>query len=132
MKTDEMILQQLRAATDGLLFMSESDYPFECVVWPGPLAPTPETVGLWHGAGENPPETDSFARMFRAPTTEHEGITEEVRRRVRRYRALVALLQENLTQIQVTRLGGVHKTVYVLGLGPNGNWLGLKTQVIET
>ena len=132
MKSDELILQELRAATEGLLFMSEGDYPFVCVVWPGASAPTPETVRLWHGATDAPAETDSFERMFRAPTTEHPCITEEVRGRVRRYRALVALLRETLADIQVIRIGGVCKTVYLLGRSPKGNWLGLKTQVIET
>lgn len=36
MKTDEAIAQELEAATEGLLFMSESDYPFAVITWPGP------------------------------------------------------------------------------------------------
>ncbi len=35
MKNDEEILKKLEQATEGLLFMSEADYPFEIVNWGG-------------------------------------------------------------------------------------------------
>jgi hypothetical protein len=132
MKTDEQILQELTAATDGLLYMSESDYPFATFTWPGPDAPTPETVRAWENEPDKPCEADDFARMFRAPTTEFPGVNEPGKERVRRFRALVALLQENLADICVIRTGAAQKNVYILGRSPKGNWLGLKTQAVET
>jgi hypothetical protein len=132
MKTDETIQNELLAATDGLLFMSESDFPFEPFAWPGPDAPTPEALRDWEKRPETPCETDDFARMFRAPTTEFPGVNDLGQERARRFRALVALLQESLSDIRVIRVGEVQKNVYVLGQTPNGNWLGLKTQVVET
>ena len=132
MKTDEELLQALQAATDGLLFMSESDYPFATMTWPGPDAPTPEAVRSWENCPDEPCETDDFARMFAAPTTEFPGVNDIGKERVRRFRALVAVLQENLSDICVIRTGGVQKNVYVLGRSTNQTWLGLQTQVVET
>lgn len=132
MKTDETIQTELLAATEGLPFMSESDFPFDLFTWPGPDAPTPEALREWEKRPETPCEFDDFARMFRAPTTEFPGVNDIGKERVRRFRILVALLQENLSDIRIIRIGEVQKNVYITGLAPSGNWLGLKTQVVET
>jgi hypothetical protein len=132
MKSDAAIIEELRAATDGLAFISEIDYPLNPFVWPGDEAPTPEAVGAWEGRPDAPCERDDFARMFRAPTTDFAGQNDIARERVRRFRALAARLQTNLTNLCVIRVGGVEKSVYVLGRSPRGSWLGLKTRVVET
>ena len=132
MKTDEAIAQELEAATEGLLFMSESDFPFAVITWPGPAAPTPEALRMWENRPDITCQTDDFARMFYAPTTEFAGVNESGKERARRFRLLVNILQQNLTDICVIRTGDVQKNVYVLGLSPNQTWLGLKTQVVET
>ena len=41
---DAQILEQLRRAAAGLLFMSESDYPFEVIQWEGPTELTPDFI----------------------------------------------------------------------------------------
>lgn len=43
-KTNEKILDQLRTASDGLLMMSESDYPLEAFLWETTAPATPEKV----------------------------------------------------------------------------------------
>ena len=132
MKTDETIVQELQTATEGLLFMSETDAPFATIAWPGPDAPTPEAVRAWEGKPDAPCETDDLARMFYGSITEFPGLNDAGQERVRRFRRLLAALRENLTDICVSRVGGVQKDVYILGRSPNGKWLGLKTQVVET
>ncbi|WP_416209799.1 nuclease A inhibitor family protein [Nostoc sp. LEGE 06077] len=38
-KTNSEILEQLKQASEGLLFMSESDYPIEVCLWEGVAPP---------------------------------------------------------------------------------------------
>ena len=44
--TNSELCEQLQQASDGLLFISESDYPFEVFLWEasGSLANTSETI----------------------------------------------------------------------------------------
>jgi hypothetical protein len=42
--TNSEIVEQLKRASDGLLFMSESEYPFEVFLWEGIAPATPEKV----------------------------------------------------------------------------------------
>ena len=44
MKSDEQLLTELAQVTDGLLFMSESDYPFEPVRWSDQAELTPDAL----------------------------------------------------------------------------------------
>ncbi len=132
MKTTETILQELAAAIQDLPYISETDAFWETITWPGSVAPTPATILAWHNTPDMPIRLDDFVRMFRAPTTAHEGLSESGLQRVRRYRHLVSLLQENLADIAIFRIGGVEQTVYVLGRTAQGVWLGLKTHASET
>jgi len=43
-KTNSKILDQLRTASDGLLMMSECDYPLEAFLWETTAPATPEKV----------------------------------------------------------------------------------------
>ncbi|BAY19982.1 nuclease inhibitor homolog (plasmid) [Anabaenopsis circularis NIES-21] len=43
-KTNSAILEQLKQASDGLLFMSESEYPFSVFLWEITPPATPQKV----------------------------------------------------------------------------------------
>ncbi len=44
MKSDEQLCEELKEATRGLLFMSESEYPFEVVRWEGREEMSPDDL----------------------------------------------------------------------------------------
>ena len=133
MKTLAILADELEALTAGLLFMSETDYPWTVVQWAGTEAPTPESVRAWAGLPPQAPfAVDEASRLWQAPTTEQPASTAEVRQRVRRYHGLVAWLEKNLSEQTVMRYGGVRQDVYVFGRTAAGEWLGLHTQAVET
>lgn len=129
--TDEQLIRALEEATRGLTFMSESDYPFEVFRWEA--APTDESLralaGADAGAGV---ETQTAARFFRAPASEPDWKGAEERALARRFQQLQRLLEENLDDLKVYRVGSVNIAVFVAGRAPSGSWLGVSTRAVET
>ncbi len=130
--TDTELLEALREATRGLTFMSESDYPFEVFDWGG-TEPTPEFLrGLDGSDVAAPVEMRTPAKFFRAATSEPDWKGADELAVARRFQKLQRLLEENLSDLKVFRIGEVNLPVYVVGRSADGNWLGVSTRVVET
>jgi hypothetical protein len=133
MKSDEQLCEELREATRGLLFMSESDYPFEVVRWEGGGELSPEH--LREVAGQDATATveeRTVADFFRVAAGEQEWKGEAELALAKRYQSLARLLEEKLKDVRVYRVGKRNISVYVVGLSEEGNWLGVSTRVVET
>ena len=130
--TDAQLLEELRGATSGLTFMSEADYPLEVFDW-GETEPTPEFLrGLAGSAADAPVETRTPAEFFRAATSEPDWKGAEELSTAKRFQTLVRLLEKNLTDLKVFRVGVINIPVYVAGRTSSGRWLGVSTRVVET
>jgi Nuclease A inhibitor-like protein len=133
MKTDEQLLTELAQATDGLLFMSESDYPFEPVRWSEQTELTLEAVRRLTGHDESAPiETQSVNGLFHVAASEADWKNAQQLAAARRYQALMRWLQDNLTAVRVYRIGRIQIDVFIVGRSAVGSWVGLQTRVIET
>jgi Nuclease A inhibitor-like protein len=132
-KSDEDILVELKRQTEGLLFMSESDYPFETVYWKGlPEVSKQFLLGLTGQAADAPVEILSPDDFFRVAMSEESWRAEEGRAEAKSYRALVELLTKSLDDVKVYRVGRISMPVYIVGRNWTGNWLGVSTVVVET
>jgi hypothetical protein len=130
--TDEQLIEELRAATRGLTFMSESDYPFEVFRWDA-SEPTHEFLrGLTGEAADAQVETKTAADFFRVAASDAEWKNAEQLAAARRFQALLSLLEQNLTDLKVFRVGDINLPVYIAGRGASGHWLGVSTRVVET
>ena len=130
--TDEKLLEKMREATRGLTFMSESDYPFEVFKWDA-KEPTPEFMrGLTKEAADAPVETTTLSNFFRVAASDAEWKNKELLAAAKKFRALQKLLEENLKDLKVYRVGSVNIPVYIVGRAPSGRWLGVSTRVVET
>lgn len=134
MKTDEQVLAELEQAAAGLLFMSESDYPFEAVRPQALAEVTPEHLRAFTGsAPEAPVTTESVEDFFRIAAAEADWKSGDDIITARRFQTLMRSLQENLTDLHVYRVGEINIPVLIVGRnGATGNWLGLSTRVVET
>jgi len=136
MKSDEQVCGELEEATRGLMFMSESDYPFEVVRWEGVEEIRPEY--LRRVAGEDATATAAaveertVADFFRVAAGEQEWKGEADIALAKRYQSLVRLLEDNLKDVKVYRVGAINIGVYVVGRSDEGNWIGLSTRAVET
>jgi hypothetical protein len=133
MKSDEQVLAELAGAAEGLLYMSESDYPLEPFRLEGAGLPTPEILRESAGeAADAPVRVLSLEEFFRAPTSEPSWKGEAELPTARRFQALVRALRENLSDLKAYKVGSINMRVYVLGRSAAGTWLGLSTRVVET
>lgn len=134
MKSEEQFLKALEQAIEGLLFMSESDYPFQIIQWNQQPEITPEYLRIQtSGADMDTPVTRQYVDdFFRAATSEPAWKKDAELETARKYQSLVRLLKESLSDLIVYRVGAINITIYIIGKGRTGNWLGLTTQVVET
>lgn len=132
-KTNSEILDQLRTAANGLLMMSESEYPFEVFLWEDAAPATPQKViQQTNHPQDTPIKIVGIDDFFKVATTEEDWHGEEEKAIVKRFQALVQTLKENLSNLQVYRLGEIEIDVYVIGQTPSGDSIGLSTKVVET
>jgi hypothetical protein len=120
--------QALEAAVEGLFYLSESDYPFGVVVAPddgaGPIpadvarALDPEAMG----AGE----VRDFGALFdRFTNTDDPELN-------RRFAALRAVLESNLSDLAVYRFNPIEVRVLILGRTVCGEIAGVTSISVET
>lgn len=115
--------------------MSESEYPFEVFLWENEDKEdiTPELILKKTGRSLNTPvewvDLDSF---FEIATTEQNWHSSKEKETVKKYQNLVKILKDNLTEIQVVRLGTIAIDVYIVGKTPSSDLAGLTTKVVET
>ncbi len=123
-------MKELARAADGLWYMSESDYPLEPVRLEGTDEPRPDHLrDLADAAGDAHVERKELKDFFRdgaAVRITKEGATGAS------FEGIVRALKENLADIRVYRIGEINIPVYVLGKSGSGNWLGIRTRVVET
>jgi hypothetical protein len=127
------IVKTFQKATEGLLFMSESDYPWDVLYWrlPGG-SPTAARVAALGGEDATFVEERSLEAFFDGAATPQEWHSEEDLATVKRYQDLVALLKAKLRKLKVYRFGKIQIHAYVVGVTSAGNWVALRTTQIET
>lgn len=117
--------EALQQAAKGLLYPSEQDNPFKAILWSkafvGKEALDAATVKkLVKAQTGTKVETQTLDDFF-APVSTDAG-----------FEGLKSALKQNLTGLQVYRIGGTDKQVYVVGKTPEGDFAGVVTRVVET
>lgn len=133
MTTDKStLLQAIGEAANGLLFPSESDFPIEPFEY-GDQKPTP--AGLLEKLGKDAStdvEEMTLAALFEGLTSAPDDASDNEKASAARFANLLGVLEQNLKEIQVYRVGKVDIDLYVIGLEQSGTWVGVKTKVVET
>lgn len=129
----DSIADQLQQASKGLLFLSESDAPFEVIHWPaqGELTP-PKLLQLTGHPPDAPVELRTVDDFFAIATVEEDWHDQDERETVQRFHNLVSILKQNLSQLQVYRVGSIDIDAYIVGVTDGGELVGLSTKLVET
>ncbi len=125
----------LTELSKGLLYPSESDYPFEYFEWDLPPNTTldEKTVREATKASRNTPvATKTLDDFFKNVTQIKDWYGEEEKASVQQYIALKQTIEKELADPRVYRIGEVEIDAYITGKKADGKWAGLKTKVIET
>ncbi len=129
---ESTLLETLQQASAGLLYSSESDYPFTVFSWQIE-ASTPEQILTQTEHSKNTPiQTVDFDKFFAPVTQEKDWYGPEEKAAVTKYLQLVKTLKGSLRDIQVYRIGKTELDVYILGQTSTGTLAGLSTKVVET
>jgi len=127
---------EAEALSNGLLYTSESDRPFEWFELPGGAAGWPygadEFARRIGGQAGAPVEERTLDRFF-APHIESVDPSDARGQEVRpRYEALKTLLGTKLSDVRVFRIGHIEIDCYVVGGDGRGNLAGVRTVAVET
>ena len=124
---------RLEQAIDGLLFPSETDAPLHVFVWRATVPFSAQALLASAGYGPATPlQTTDLRRFFRPVTTPRAWYGAEEQERMRRFRALRDLLEAELSDITVYKVGTSAIDVYLVGRAADGTSCGLTTHVVET
>jgi hypothetical protein len=126
-------MTRIAKATDGLLFSSEADYPLEPFVWTDSAPFSPDALYKLTTLPPSAPVTKEDVDDFFAPMLDPaSGDTAVARKRMTRFRKLVRLLRQSLSDLAVYKLGTVEMPTFIVGRLANGTVAGLRTTVVET
>jgi Nuclease A inhibitor-like protein len=129
--TTAEIIDLLKQATADLLWSSESDYPFELVTWAQGIDMTPAAL-----FGKlpiiDPVATLTILELFEPVLTVEDWYEAAELALVDRYTNLLHMIESQLSDVQVFRIGTVEIAIYIVGKTPAGDLVGLKTYSVET
>jgi Nuclease A inhibitor-like protein len=128
-----LLIGALRMTCEALVYVSEMDSPV--VPFVGALTSdlTPEVVVGQIGKGnQSHVEVRSFDELFERLTCSREWFGNEESERAQKFLELKCLLEENLTNLQVYRLGTTRVDIYVVGLYKDQRIVGVSMAAVET
>lgn len=126
------IAASIREACDGLIFISETDS--QVTLFEGGSATDPQKA-VTDDAG---PEAASLLSevtldsFFGPLTTVQDWFGEKERTMAKKFLEMRKLLEEDLIDLKVFRLGRTRIDIYVVGVTPDGRVLGIRTKAVET
>ena len=117
------VLNELKKASKDIVVVSESDAELEPFLWDDQSEMDDNRVlelcGQEYEEG-TPVEETTVKKFF-----SYSGDQKELNK-------LAKVLQANLSDLRVYKVGEVEKDVYIVGKTKDGKWAGLKTRVVET
>jgi hypothetical protein len=126
-------LAAIAAAADGLLLMSESDYPLTPFRWPGPGPLTPATLLVHVGMpADTPVEMRSLDDFLGPMAEERDWFDDGQRAAAVRFAQLRDTIAAVLHNVVVYRLGRIQIVAIIAGVDAAGATVGLQTTQIET
>ena len=126
-------MHAFEAACEGLVFISETDAP----VLPFAGGPADTVTGeiILQQTGREP-QTDveevEIGAFFTKLTTLKDWFGEPEKARAKKFLELKTLLEENLRELKVFRIGRIRLDIYVVGINTEGNLMGVTTNAVET
>jgi hypothetical protein len=131
---DNQIKQLLTEASENLLYPSESDYPFAYVEWEtgGEKLTRKQIRQLAGKAGNESVKTLSPDDFFRPVTEVKDWYGQEEKATAERFRKLQEVIECNLADVRVFKVGNIEIDAYIVGKTQEGKFAGLSTKLVET
>lgn len=126
-------LEELKTITTGLIYISETDAPFE-VTSLGPVSSvTAQTVAQSFHLDVSAPATETnLAAFFDRLTTVQDWHSDEQKQRVIRFRLLRETVETLLRNPKVFRIGEIQIDIFIVGESSDGDCIVIRTRAVET
>ena len=131
--SSDNLAKMISNAVRGLSYMSETDA--EITLFRGKTSTeiTKNEILAQSGSEPDAPvEEKDFASFFKRLTEIQDWYGDEEKETVRKFSQLQAVLENNLRDLTVFRIGKVELKIYVVGLDEENTLLGIKTEAVET
>ena len=126
-------LRQIRGACESLFYVSETDAPVLAFSGLAVSEVNRKTIlqqtGGWTGDSVKELAFDEF---FGRLTTVKDWFGETQRMRAKKFLDLQKLIEENLSNLKVFKIGHVLVQIYAVGIDRDGNLMGITTSAVET
>lgn len=129
------LLEVLKSLTEDLLFTSESDYPFEVLLWELKTENiTIENIKEYLDDIEENTSIEVFTveKTLSAMSRSRPYYSAERREKANRFKQIISFFETQVTDAQVFKIGTIEKSVYILGVVSDEYVIGLKSISVET
>jgi len=131
MATD--FFSEIDQACEGLIYISETDAPVLAFSGPAATEPTGELIlQQTGGKAESRIEEAAFAEFFGKLTAINEWFGEAEKAKAAKFLDLQKLLEENLRDLKVFRIGEIRIDIYAVGIDKDSHIMGITTKAVET
>jgi len=129
----ERSMEKISAACEQLFFVSEMDAPVEPVALPRMTDLSPDALLEALGrSDEEPIQMAAATEFFDRLTRTQEWQSENEKKLIRRFAHLSDVLEDELEDIRLFRIGEVQVDIFVIGLTRGGTVAGVRTRAVET
>jgi hypothetical protein len=127
------LADRIREACRGMVYISETDAPIEFFEGGAVKKMTEKTVREQAGHPSNSRvEESDFDRFFTRLTRVEDWHPSERKADAKRFAKLKKILEEELTDLSVFKIGKIQLDIYAVGLDKDGRVTGIKTKAVET
>ncbi len=127
------LAEKIKNAAEGLYYISETDA--EILPFIGQQAESvikEEILNQTNSAADSAVEEGEFKGFFARLTEIQDWFGDEEKETAQKFVQLKELLEMNLRDLKVFKIGKIQLDVYVVGLDAENKLLGIKTKAVET
>lgn len=127
------LIRQIGEVAAGLYYISETDAEIVPFAGERSASLSRETILFQtRSAPDSPVEERDFKDFFARLTEIQDWYGDEETETARKFLLLKELLEKNLRDLKVFKIGEIQIDIYVVGLDAKNNLLGIKTRAVET
>jgi hypothetical protein len=133
LEPDENLAAQIRKAAEDLYYISETDAEIFPFIGAKTAAVTAENLLKQTGGKPGAPvEERDFETFFARLTKIQDWFGEEEKRAAEKFARLKELLETNLKDLKVFKIGRIELDIYAVGLDSENRLAGIRTKAVET
>lgn len=132
-QADESLAKQIRKIAEGLYYISETDAEIFPFTGTKTDAVTKENLlRQTENKPDAPVEERDFSTFFTRLTRVEDWFGDEEKHSAAKFARLKELLESNLKDLKVFKVGRIEIDIYMVGLDAENRLTGIKTKAVET